>query len=252
MSKVELIILLVISFIISSLAILYNGKEAELTEKNLSTPPKQIRIGIIDTGYQYDFSGIPLKLCNDGHYDFLNRTETVGHTLEHGTRVANIIAENLQNVDYCAVILQVYGTKDINTDKVGQALLRAIDARVDVVNISLSGRDPLPLEKQALNLALNKGIKVFIASGNMSTNLDKDCTFFPACYRLRGMTVVGALNYETKLRANYSNYGGVVNEYYNGYSVYHNKLDNGTSYATPRALSNYVLKLYNQPIRMIK
>lgn len=214
--------------------------------------PKQLRIAIIDTGYKHDSTDVPLKLCKDGHYDLVKKTPTIGYSIEHGTRVANIIAENLQNVDYCAVIFQLYGPDGIDIQSIGQAVIRAIDAGVDVINISLTGNDPDFLEERVLEQATLRGIKVFQAAGNYSTNLDNKCDLYPACYKLPGVTVVGALDYTNGLRARYSNYGSLVKEYYNGYSMYHNEIDNGTSYATPRALSNYVLKLYNQQVRMIK
>lgn len=202
-----------------------------------------IRVAIIDTGFKHYEFDTPLKLCTSGHFDFVKKLQEVNATLPHGTRVANIIANQLKDVQYCALIYQVYGPKGVALNDVTLAINKAVANKADVINISLSGDHPDLLEQQALQDAVNAGVKVFIAADNHGINLDKDCEIYPVCYKLNGVDIVGALDPNTGGLADYTNYGSIVNDYYDGSSEWHGVRDYGTSYAAPRALSRYVLEL---------
>ncbi len=85
-----------------------------------------------------------------------------------------------------------------------------------------------------------------MAAGNKKLNLvRKKCLQFPECYSFKNLIVVGAQDYnEPKKHAEYSNYGTRVDLWAPGW--YLNKdgsMSHGSSYAAPRALSEYILYL---------
>ncbi len=205
------------------------------------------KIAIIDTGYQ---GGGGLKVCDKGHFNFNTGRKNVGVSplnATHGTKVATIIAQLLKNVDYCAIIYQVESIRGIDPINIGSAAMLARAENVVAVNISLTGPNPDQTESMAL-WALSQKAKLFIAAGNQGRNLTKNCSIFPACYNITKAQVIGALDPGSVLRAEYSNYGkGIISNWQNGELQWKGTLDYGTSYATPRALSKYVLSLSSLP-----
>lgn len=208
------------------------------------------KIAIIDTGYDPSRAVFKLKLCKTGHYDYLTKTSNVNFFHEHGTRVADIIAEKLKDVEYCAIIYQMYTT----TEKDGphaelkdeaDAINMATGERVTAINLSFSGPDKAPEEIQALDWATQSGVTIFIAAGNEHKNLNYKCDVYPACHKFNRMIVVGMQDYdEPKKHDKDSNYGRRVDVWAPGYSF--DKEDNfehGTSFAAPRALADYILFL---------
>jgi subtilisin family serine protease len=211
----------------------------------------KFKIAIIDTGYDIHAPGTKLKLCQSGHYDFKSRRAVVEHTMDHGTKVASIIAERLKDVDYCAVILQVKGSVDFSIGNNVQALIQVAAMGVTAVNYSFDGYLTSVAERDALRLLANRGVGVFVAAGNGSKNLDYECDTFPACLDIEGMNVVGALDPNTNEIASYSNRGTRIKLWYSGRYHSQDKTDNGTSFATPRALSEYILSLDAKPVQTI-
>ncbi len=200
-----------------------------------------IKIAIIDTGYKASLiDGPKLKLCDTGHYDFATNTPTIGFTIPHGTGVASIIAAELQDIDYCAIIYNVYGPNELNRmadSSITRAYAMAANNGVTVINASFVGFRYSIAEREAVRAATKHAV-VFVAAGNDKMDLDVSCLSFPTCFDIPRVYSVGALS-GTNTRAKYSNYGSRVKLWYTGdYGTEH-----GTSYATPRALSDFVLRL---------
>lgn len=192
------------------------------------------KIAIIDTGYNRYSQGEKLKLCDGGHFDYQYGFPSIGYVNNHGTTIGNIIAESLKDVDYCAIIIQwgkedgVYPYKNYLS-----ALARAKQEGATFINLSLAGVKSDMKEKRLLTSLTDGGAIVFVASGNEHKDLDFECDVFPACYRMHNVKVVGSFDFKG------ANYGSVVDYAESGYAG----KDYGTSFAVPRALANYILKL---------
>lgn len=205
---------------------------------NCETVEPKYKIAIIDTGY----TGTKLKLCKTGHYDFMTNKPMVGfqtdQNIPHGQYVGDIIAEGLKDVDYCAIIFQMKDDEGFNRiSNYVSALLRIYTYKVTAVNISLNGPGTSILEREALKLVAEKA-RVFVAAGNDHQNLDFECDAFPTCYKIPNVYPIGALA-KDGTKARLSNRGSVIKEWYPG----NYKDEFGTSFATPRALVNYVRSL---------
>jgi hypothetical protein len=82
----------------------------------------------------------------------------------------------------------------------------------------------------------DSGTKIFVAAGNSTRDLSRDCSVFPACYPIKKNFFVVGGNDSTGHRAWYSDFGGPVKFFqFGGYSI-NGKDWEGTSFATPRQL----------------
>jgi hypothetical protein len=202
------------------------------------------KIAIIDTGYSDHPFDTQLKLCKTGHFDFRSNTPTIGSSGEHGNVVSLIIAEKLKNVDYCAVIYQwadEFGYYTIEGEI--RALQLAKKEHFTAINMSLNGRTTSVQERELLKSILDEGTTIFVASGNDGSNLDYECLAFPTCYKLDGLYSVGAVDMKTGKQARFSNHGSVVKLWFSGEAPPQYEARAGTSFAVPRALSEYILRL---------
>jgi subtilisin family serine protease len=217
----------------------YDAKELVRTYKG-----QQIRIAIIDTGYSPRFGSVPLKLCKTGHFDFMTSKPEVGSVSPHGSIVGAIIAEELQDVNYCAVIYQVVGPEGLTATTVQKAFEKAKTSGIAAINLSLSGRAHSFAEKNAIKAVADRGTVIFAAAGNDQMDLGNFCNSFPACYSIPNMYVVGATERENSYPARYTNYGTKVTIWLPGDYEFQGQVVEGTSFAAPRALSDYVYSLY--------
>lgn len=204
----------------------------------------RFKIVIIDTGYDDTKATAALKLCPTGHYDFYQQKATIGSYGLHGTYVASVIAERLKNVDYCAVVFQVASPTGIKYRDILWALRKSLDQNATVINISIVGNGHSFIEREILVDAVKGGARVFTGAGNENQNLDTVCNVYPGCYRIRGVYSVGALSPDGTQKALYSNYGSKVDLWYPGhYETFDGGTAQGTSFASPAALADYVLLL---------
>jgi Subtilisin-like serine proteases len=86
-------------------------------------------------------------------------------------------------------------------------LLQAInvvrtDGRAKIMNMSLSGDTYILNEKRAIQRAIDSGITVVAAMGNLGTNIKE----YPAAYNIPGLIAVGSTT-EAGVRSVFSNYG---------------------------------------------
>ena len=149
---------------------------------------KTIKVAVVDTGFDFkgtwqpnrdDVPSTPI-LCNTGHKDFTGKGLNDDHG--HGTHIAGLVGHYAGKSDYCLVIYKYYDTKGsdvnnlLNTIKSFKA---AIDEGVDIINYSGGGIKRSDQECAVLKQALDKGIRVVVAAGNESSNLDF-LPFYPA------------------------------------------------------------------------
>lgn len=196
---------------------------------------KVIRVAVIDTGL--DLKKYKNLLCKTGHKDFTNTG--IKDRMNHGTLVVENIKKAAGNSNYCLIILKYYDQFS-TVNNYMQALEEAIHLKVDVVNYSGGGNNLLLPELAAIEL--NPDIKFFVSAGNNGANLDENCFYYPACLNSPNMTVVGAMKGPEK--ANYSNYGLVVDEWEEGFATDEKgHISFGTSFSTPTATGKYIRSL---------
>lgn len=205
-----------------------------------------VRIAIIDTGYDPDIAPVKLKLCKTGHYDFPSKKPQIGSVHIHGTVIGSIIAAELKDVDYCAVIYQVFDEEDslMSIQNATLAFRRAKKEKLIAINASFEGKLHSYKEHDAI-LELGEVI-VFAAAGNSNQDLDKTCNVYPACYEAPNVVVVGSVSPDITQKALYSNYGTLVKVWYPGDVKFNGQWQSGTSFAAPRALADYVRSLKMQ------
>lgn len=203
-----------------------------------------IKIAIIDTGYLTPPPGVDipaLKLCDTGHFNFDTKKPEVGvGYIAHGTIIGSIIAAELKNVNYCAVIYQIQVKGMISSKEVTEALNMASKEGITAVNVSLEGREYSFYERLAFKNLSDKGTLIFTAAGNRRLDLNEQCSSYPSCYRLKNIIVVGAIDEESEFKTGYSNYGYKVAVWYRGDVIWNGQKIQGTSFAAPRALSDFV------------
>jgi minor extracellular serine protease Vpr len=133
-----------------------------------------VRVAVVDTGIDYthkDLQGLGEGGKIFGGYDFLERDDEPMDTDGHGTLVAGIIAADGETKGV-APKAQLYAYRVasegsyVSTHDMVRALDRAVDDKIDVVNISL-GLDYVTEEiDRAVENLVAKGIVVVAAAGN--------------------------------------------------------------------------------------
>lgn len=208
-------------------------------------PEPRYKIAILDTGYEAKQAVYKLKTCKNGHFDYAASLPVIGHTaVDHGTYVAQTIARQLRDVDYCAVVYQISGSQgEFATANEVDALRRARGVGVVAVNLSFRSNYFDYKEHAALQELSDAGVKIFSAAGNENQDLDRMCNVYPPCYRMKNLVVVGAITGDNDAKASYSNYGQKVNAWYPGTFTDGIAQVRGTSFAAPYALGQYLLFL---------
>lgn len=191
---------------------------------------KDVRVMVLDTGVDASHLQL-LKYVEAGNYDDLHDFRG------HGTHVAGIIAgsgcPNLKIISCKGFFNKGHGV----VNQITFCLNRALKEHIDIINFSAGGEDPFEEEFEAMQKISAAGIKINVAAGNEHKYLGSPCYwYFPACYRLPGMTIVGALdNGHLYSRSNYGLPGMAWEE---GVDIFSTLPDNkygkmtGTSMAT--------------------
>lgn len=149
----------------------FNKRDERLTGKGIT-------VGIIDTGI--DYTHPDLKDSYQGGFDLVDRDRDPMETKStergatiHGTHVAGIVAADgkLQGVapDASIRMYRALGPNGLGTsDQVIAAIEKAIEDKVDVLNLSLGNNVNSPdwPTSLALNKAVEKGIVAVVSSGN--------------------------------------------------------------------------------------
>lgn len=140
----------------------------------------------------------------------------------HGTHVGGIILATNPHIELFAYsIFEKNPTVTSTITNIVKSIDDAISKKVDIINISFNGPVDNEEEKQALARAEKAGIIVVIAAGNDQIGLNKDsCQSYPACHSLKfnNIIVVGNITKEHSLN-NSSNFGEVVDVYFNGTDI---------------------------------
>lgn len=203
-----------------------------------------VKVAVIDTGLQQNHEDLASNAVAGRNFvGGAAGTEFNRDNGDHGTHVAGIIAadDNGKGGVGIAPDAQVRGYCVFPADDEGGAdsadIMTAINAAVadgnDIINMSLGGPMYSKQYEDTVKAAYNKGVAVFVSSGNEDT----DGYSFPAAYS--GAISVGAVD-QNGARASFSNYGGSVKLSFPGVHIYSTLPSgygymSGTSQASPAA-----------------
>lgn len=203
------------------------------------------KIAVVDSGFNtLEYFSDDIPICAKGHYNFITKRNDLGYdTLGHGTIVTKLINDQITDKKkICYMVYKIFSGPFTNDDLVASAIVKAVRRGARVINLSLGGPVKSYNVEKALRYAGKRGVRVFVAAGNESSNLNYTCSTYPACIKMKHVKTVGAVDYKTNGPAFYSNYG-----------VRHDLWEdgafgsmNGTSFATPRALGRYVESVVNK------
>lgn len=166
---------------------------ASLLLVSVAANAKTLIVAVIDTGIDQKLP----HLCQIGHKSFLPKGNPLQDSHGHGTHVAGLINRNAgSKANYCILSLQYYSDASGgygNAKRLQDAIAYATTIGVDFINYSGGGEDSLSVEQKLLVKAMDQGITVVVAAGNDGKDLDKSCSFYPACYNDNRIVVVGSL-----------------------------------------------------------
>ena len=142
--------------------------------KQLGFTGDGIRIGVIDTGINLEhpdfFNSDQLSRFLKG-YDFVENDSIPQDTNGHGTQVTGIIAADGQLIGIAPKV-EIFSYRvssdgeSVPSDLIIKAINRAVEDRVDIINISLGVNMTHAKIDNAVNNAIDHGIVVVAAAGN--------------------------------------------------------------------------------------
>lgn len=146
------------------------SKQLQEYYENIDTTGEVV-VGIVDSGIDYNheiFENRIVRSYSNSSPDGDSNDEMDIEVLPHGTMVASVIVDN--SPDFVKVsCFRIASNEGEYTVSVGAAgILSAINAGVDVMNLSLGFREHSSLMEEAMIEACNQGIHVVCAVGNMS------------------------------------------------------------------------------------
>ncbi|MFN7252090.1 MAG: S8 family serine peptidase [Anaerobacillus sp.] len=155
----------------------------KLDKKGQRLTGKGIKIAVIDTGIDYEHPD--LKKNFKGGYDVVDQdgdpmetTKEQGLSTIHGTHVAGIIAAN-GKIKGVAPEAEIYAYRALGpggkgtTEQVIEAIEKAVDDGVDIINLSLGNtvNGPDWPTSIALDKAVEKGVIAVTSNGNSGPNM---------------------------------------------------------------------------------
>jgi len=161
---------------------------------------KQLKVAVVDTGFNFNDSRLNSKLCHDGHANFTN--ESMNDINGHGTAIISLIEQYAKNSNYCIIILKYYSNKDtpnLNAYRELLSLHEAVKLKVDIVNLSGGGYNEFPDEEEIIEESSN--ITYIVSTGNDGKNIDK-YHFYPASYQYSNIISVGSFDFKKSNRSN--------------------------------------------------
>lgn len=215
---------------------------------------KELRrpVAVLDTGVNRYMAKQPY-MCEDGVTNTVGYTEYDLHG--HGSNIIGIIAKNMDYEHYCILSIKVFhhysrkGHQFVKFDIVN-GLKIALNRGAKFINMSLYGPESDQYEKALMIKAIQKGARITIAAGNKNRNLDTYCDSYPACYRLKGVHVVGnGKSYHN--RNNESNYStSLITDWRDGKDISAGGTTlSGTSQSAAVLMAEFVRKPFTRPTK---
>lgn len=192
----------------------------------------KVKVAVVDTGVDASHPELKNKIVYN--YNVMDPLKKGAVDL-HGTHVAGIIAAEKNNEvggygvnpNVQIVSIDVFNRSFFSSDyTVAEGILKAIEQKVQVINLSLGSTYASPIIKEAIDKAIEANITVVAAAGNSGSEMLE----YPASFS--GVISVGATNEENKL-AEFSTYGPSVDVVAPGEDIYSTAydVDRGSSYA---------------------
>jgi subtilisin family serine protease len=171
-----------------------------------------IRVAVIDSGMQEDhvrFSDTTIEI-EDGA-NVIDENSDVEDDVGHGTHIAGIIAKNAP--DAIIIPFKIVNKDGGKLSNVIKAVNGAIEADVQVINMSFGVEEESDSLKEIIEKATDEGIIIVAAAGNFSS----EEAFYPAAY---DETIAVAATYYSGKKLESSNYGDWVDVAAKGYHIY--------------------------------
>nr|WP_241680307.1 S8 family peptidase [Metabacillus mangrovi] len=235
---------------------MYHLKGLKVDEAAKLAGKNKVRVAVIDGGG--DTKHPELKSKIKVSYNVKNPLQK-GLADPHGTHVAGIIAAAKGNgeggyginPDAEIVSIDVFNRNPYTNDYViAQGVLKAIELKAQVINMSLGTDISSPILEEAVKKAVDANITVVASAGNSGTNMQ----LYPASYD--GVISVGSTNSSSKL-SGFSTYGPSVDVTAPGDAIYSSFYDmekgstyakmSGTSMASPVVAGTASLLLSKNP-----
>ncbi|MBR3116202.1 S8 family serine peptidase [Candidatus Saccharibacteria bacterium] len=141
---------------------------------------ENVKVAVIDTGLDMNrfLEYFPSKTVSV--YDVVSNSESpseMSDAIGHGTHIAGTIAEGTAD---CTSLMIFKAERDgkVTVSDVNTAIYKAIDAGVDVINLSLGSNDYSESQKRAIDIASANDIVVVAAAGNENNSV----IMYPAGY----------------------------------------------------------------------
>lgn len=195
----------------------YNWNFRRVLSKEINSPhflKHSINIGILDSGLSLDKHSFSTHKIS--RFSLIDNPKDVEDELDHGTQVIGVLDTLIKNATLTS--FKIFKGKTAHSHSIIKGIYAAIDANIDILNISLgSYKNPLIENDKSIinefNTAINKATKnnliIVASSGNHGYNMDKvDFVHMPSDHK--NVISVGSTlkNFE---RAEYSNYGRFLN-----------------------------------------
>lgn len=181
------------------------------------TPKRKIKIAVIDTGIDTTNPMFQKNILIPN--EFKNISDFMGINLVnkdffpkdydgHGSHIAGIILSIAPTAEILPI--NYYHKKDNtyhnNAINMAKAIILAVKANVDIINISGGGEAYIFEEEEAIKLARKKGIIVVAAAGNDQKQLQFFQQYYPASLNLDNVISVMSNDRDNK-KSYFSNYG---------------------------------------------
>ena len=189
-------------------------------------------------------TGVTIAVLDTGvssHSAFGGKVSALGAAGDvngHGTAVASMILGNTDQLPGVApgssiLSIQIADAAGYSDSfKIAEGILSAIDAGVDIINISMGSSGDSAVLRAAIQKAIDAGVMIIAPTGNSGLNQ----VFYPAANK--GVIAVGAVDRNGAVMA-FSNYGEAVAVAAPGYGLNSAWVDNGavsvsgTSFSSP-------------------
>ncbi|MDD4588445.1 MAG: S8 family serine peptidase [Heliobacteriaceae bacterium] len=210
--------------------------------ERLATARKTVIVAVIDSGIAATHEDLQDRIAPGGYNFVLDNADPLDIN-GHGTAVAGIVAAATSNGKGIAGVAGVFPVKILpvkvayydgtvfSSDTV-RGINFAVQANVDVINLSLGGREFSQAENEAVQNALRQGIVVVAAAGNEGAGVYD----YPAAYP--GVVAVGSVGLGGGISV-FSNFNDAVDVSAPGEEIYtcdHTggyRYMTGTSFAAP-------------------
>ncbi len=168
---------------------------------SFSTGKREVLVAVLDNGVDIFHQNLVKNLDLTRAYNAIHQSQDVHEPLLegiswHGSHVTGIVSAYYpKGVTGVSPVVTLIPVKVLHSNGLGneagvaEGIRYAIEQGVDVINLSLGARQPMPLVEAQIKEALLQGIIVVAAAGNSGPHSDLN---YPAAYE--GVLSVGATN----------------------------------------------------------